>query len=103
MDKRSETGHEINQTYFCTYWREVYTVTQIHENGDVTVRWHGGRGSIPPRHRSTRHHTQRGGDPMLCSLEQVEAAELAAHLGLPYRAIRTPQEIFNSIERSDLI
>ena len=100
MDKRSETGHEINQTYFCTYWREVYTVVAVHENGDVTVYWHGARSTAP---RTTRHHTQRGGDPMLCSPEQVEAAELAAHRGLPYRAIRTPQEIFNSIERSDLI
>ena len=70
MDKRSETGHEINATYFCPYWREVYAVTQIHENGDVTVRWHGARSTAP---RTTRHHTQRGGDPMLCSLEQVEA------------------------------
>jgi hypothetical protein len=53
------TGHVLGATYFCTYWRLNYTVTDIHENGFVTVQWDA---DGTRRARSTTHCTHVGRD-----------------------------------------
>lgn len=40
-------GHELNKTYFCSYWRQRFTVLRLHDNlgwmdWAVTVRWEDG-------------------------------------------------------------
>lgn len=57
-----ETGHKLGATYMCDYWREVYTVTALESDGDVSVRWHGGNGQQP---RNGRHHTNVGKDKLI--------------------------------------
>lgn len=60
-----ETGHVLGCTYRCSYWREVYTVTALHDDGDVSVYWHGGNGMAA---RDGRHHTNVGKDKRIAVL-----------------------------------
>jgi len=57
------TGHIEGCSYFSAYWRESYTATQLHDDGSVTVVWHGDNqcGARQPV-RSTRHMTPVGHD-----------------------------------------
>ena len=56
--KSETTGHELGKTYLNKYWGEQYTVIAIHENGDITVRWHRDN-------RETTHCTPVENDPII--------------------------------------
>jgi hypothetical protein len=49
----------LGATYVSSYWKETYTVEKIHDNGMVTVRWHGD-GPSGGGERRTTHCTHVG-------------------------------------------
>ena len=58
MPTTQTTGHILGCTYRSAYWREIYTVRALHEDGSVTVYWHG-------EQRETRHGTPAGRDQVV--------------------------------------